>query len=180
MQLFRPHGHVYVQVPQMASNLIFYRVWVLILPIPALASCGLGGVAGALLKTQPSNVLDTQASCFFLEKVHMFPSLSVITMYLQKLSMTPLTSLARFNSVRYFCFPNLIPGCSDNIQFLCIPPRVRVLASTLCRLPFYVWVFQEMLFPSSSCPGFFFLVSSLLEWRMCLCSLTFPDKYVIQ
>lgn len=64
-------------VPQMASNLIFYRVWFLILPIPTLASCGLDGVAGAIVEDSASNVLDTQASCFFLEKVHTFPSLSL-------------------------------------------------------------------------------------------------------
>lgn len=91
---------------------------------------------------QPFNVLDNQVSSFLLQKIHIFPSLPFITMYIQKLFMIPLTSLARFNSLRYFGFPNLAPGCPANIQFLCTPPRLHVLASTLCRLPFGVWVFQ--------------------------------------
>lgn len=151
---------MHVQVPQTASNLIFYSDS----PNPCLCLlwvgwCGWSTCWRLRLKScqipQPSNVLDNQVSCFLLEMVHIFPRRPFVTMYLQKLFMMPLTSLARFNSLRYFSFPNLIPGCLDNTQFLCIPPRLHVLASTLCRLPFCVQVFQEMLVPSSSCPGFF-------------------------
>lgn len=104
---------------------------------------------------QPSNVLDNQVSCFLLEKSTFSLAFLLSPLYLQKLFMMPFTSLARFNSIRYFSFPNLIPGCSDNIQFFCIPPRLHFLASTLFRLPFCFWVFQEMLVPSHRCPGFF-------------------------
>ena len=63
------------------------------------------------------HILGNQVSCFFLEKVHIFPGLPSVSDDLYKLLLSPLTSLARFNSVRALAF--IIWSLATQTVFLC-------------------------------------------------------------
>lgn len=67
----------------------------------------------------------------------------------------PLTSLGMFNSIKCLTFqhhPRLFG------QILCIPPSLLVLASTLCKISFYVWACSET--PCSSQQTWHFYLTS--------------------
>jgi len=84
------------------------------------------------LSTFAFSIPGNQVSHFLPERAHISPSLPFIADVPIEAFLVLLMYLSRFNSDRAFSFPNLIPGCSDNVSVF-LP---GYLASTLCRLPF--------------------------------------------
>lgn len=93
----------------------------------------------------------TRSPVFFWRWLSFSLGFLLSQMRLEKFFLLPLTSLAGFDSSTDLSFLTKLLG-----QFLCIPPKLPVFASTLCRLPFCIWI----------CPGD--LCSSTLL-------LVFPD-----
>lgn len=123
---------------------------------------------------QTSNVLDNQVFHFLLEK----PSLAFL--------LSPYTHRG-FSWCPSHSWPDLI--LLGTLAFLTWSWAAQTISSFSLFLqgymsllpPFVGFLFvskfsRSCLFLQAAVLAFFFLIFSLLEWRMCLCSLTIPDK----
>lgn len=145
MYLIRSHGIVHLRW----SKPVSYRRWFFILPLTGTWVLWLEHLTVKIKAKKSLNVsalliLNNQAYVILTDRTHIFTGLSFLPTYLLKLFLLPLISQAIFKSD--FCLPG---------QFLCIPPRLPVLASTLCRLSFWVCIS-----PGTSCS------SVQVVWRL--------------